>query len=173
MWDGKGYPEGISGEAIPLGARILSVVDCYDALTSDRPYRRALTREQAIAVLVERRGTHYAPRVVDKFIEVCDRLVDASDDAAHVEMVAGKAAEIREVIAPRTNEIDEAPALDDRPWTPRGNEQTCVLPTFAAISRYLETVVPGAVTVLYSHEVERARLVATDILFAGARVPVA
>ena len=57
MWDGKGYPEGISGEAIPIGARILSVVDCFDALTSDRPYRRALTTDQAIAVIVERRGT--------------------------------------------------------------------------------------------------------------------
>ncbi|MDP6581916.1 MAG: HD domain-containing protein, partial [Vicinamibacterales bacterium] len=52
MWDGKGYPGGISGVAIPIGARILSVVDCFDALTSDRPYRLALTKEQALAVLV-------------------------------------------------------------------------------------------------------------------------
>ena len=50
MWNGMGYPEGISGDAIPIGARVLAVVDCFDALTSDRPYRRALTRNQALAV---------------------------------------------------------------------------------------------------------------------------
>ncbi|MGD9904719.1 MAG: HD domain-containing phosphohydrolase [Vicinamibacterales bacterium] len=67
-WDGTGYPDGISGVAIPIGARILSVVDCYDALTSDRPYRPAMTDERAIAILVERRGTMYDPLVVDTFI---------------------------------------------------------------------------------------------------------
>jgi hypothetical protein len=67
-WDGSGYPRGLAGEAIPIGARILSVVDCFDALTSDRPYRRALSDEASIAILVERRGTMYDPRVVDTFI---------------------------------------------------------------------------------------------------------
>ena len=80
MWDGKGYPEGIRGEDIPIGARILAVVDCFDALTSDRPYRRALTREQALAVIVERRGTQYDPRVVDTFIAACDQLVGANGE---------------------------------------------------------------------------------------------
>ena len=64
-WDGTGYPDGIKGEAIPIGARIISVVDCFDALTSDRPYRRALSDEDAIAIIQERRGTMYAPPVVD------------------------------------------------------------------------------------------------------------
>ncbi len=67
-WDGTGYPRGVSGEEIPIGARILSVVDCYDALTSDRPYRRALTQEAAFEILSERRGTMYDPAVVDAFI---------------------------------------------------------------------------------------------------------
>jgi len=69
-WDGTGYPRGIRGEDIPIGARILSVVDCFDALTSDRPYRRKLTDEAAIEILVERRGRMYDPQVVDMFLRV-------------------------------------------------------------------------------------------------------
>ena len=64
-WDGTGYPDGISGDAIPIGARILSVVDCYDALRSHRPYRRALSPAQAMEVIAERRGTMYCPAAVD------------------------------------------------------------------------------------------------------------
>jgi HD domain/GAF domain len=68
-WDGSGYPDGLSGTAIPLGARILSVIDCYDALTSDRPYRPALSTDQALGILVERRGSMYDPLVVDTFVQ--------------------------------------------------------------------------------------------------------
>ena len=50
-WDGTGYPDGLRGEAIPIGARVLAIVDCYDALTSDRPYRRALSHERAVAMI--------------------------------------------------------------------------------------------------------------------------
>jgi len=67
QWNGKGYPSGISGTDIPLGARILSVVDCFDALTSDRPYRPALSDEEAFAILRERSGSMYDPLVVDTF----------------------------------------------------------------------------------------------------------
>ncbi|MBL8138377.1 MAG: HD domain-containing protein [Acidobacteria bacterium] len=73
-WDGTGYPRGLKGDDIPIGARILSVVDCYDALTSDRPYRPAMTQEQATAIVVERRGTMYDPRVVDTFLELLPSL---------------------------------------------------------------------------------------------------
>ena len=69
-WDGSGYPSGISGTNIPIGARILSVVDCFDALTSDRPYRPRLSEKDAIKILVERRGTMYDPLVVDTFVRV-------------------------------------------------------------------------------------------------------
>jgi putative nucleotidyltransferase with HDIG domain len=69
-WDGTGYPRGIAGEAIPIGARILSVVDCFDALTSDRPYRRRLPDEDAVAILRERSGTMYDPQAVQTFIGV-------------------------------------------------------------------------------------------------------
>lgn len=67
-WDGSGYPDGLRGAAIPLGARILSVVDCYDALTSDRPYRPALPVSDALEILVQRRGKMYDPLVVDTFV---------------------------------------------------------------------------------------------------------
>jgi putative nucleotidyltransferase with HDIG domain len=69
-WDGSGYPSELSGEDIPLGARILSVVDCYDALTSDRPYRRRMTEQAALDILRERSGRMYDPRVVDTFVAV-------------------------------------------------------------------------------------------------------
>ena len=73
-WDGTGYPAGVSGEEIPLGARILMVVDCFDALTSDRPYRRAMSVSEAFDILRARRGTMYDPRVVDTFIALHPRL---------------------------------------------------------------------------------------------------
>ena len=69
-WDGTGYPRGVRGTDIPIGARILSVVDCFDALTSDRPYRSALTQGEAFDILRARSGTMYEPLVVDTFIRV-------------------------------------------------------------------------------------------------------
>jgi putative nucleotidyltransferase with HDIG domain len=69
-WDGTGYPSGIKGTEIPIGARILSVVDCFDALTSDRPYRPRLTDESALIILMDRRGTMYDPLIVDTFVRV-------------------------------------------------------------------------------------------------------
>jgi diguanylate cyclase (GGDEF)-like protein/putative nucleotidyltransferase with HDIG domain len=66
-WDGTGYPTGIKGTDIPIGARILAVVDCFDALTSDRPYRPRLTDEDAMSIVKQRRGTMYDPMIVDTF----------------------------------------------------------------------------------------------------------
>src|SRR5258708_21350070 len=69
-WDGNGYPDGLRGTEIPIGARILSVVDCFDALTSDRPYRPRLSDEEALTILLERRGSMYDPLIVDTFVTV-------------------------------------------------------------------------------------------------------
>jgi HD-GYP domain-containing protein (c-di-GMP phosphodiesterase class II) len=69
-WDGSGYPDGLRGEDIPLGARVLSIVDCYDALTSDRPYRRALPHAVAVTMIQERRGTMYDPVIADAFLRI-------------------------------------------------------------------------------------------------------
>lgn len=67
MWDGTGYPEGLRGEQIPLGARIFAVADTYDAMTSTRPYRRAMTHEEALAEIRRCSGTQFDPRVVEAF----------------------------------------------------------------------------------------------------------
>jgi diguanylate cyclase (GGDEF)-like protein/putative nucleotidyltransferase with HDIG domain len=64
-WNGSGYPDGLRGEQIPIGARILSVVDCFDALTSERPYRRAILPDEAIRHLKNESGTSYDPRIVE------------------------------------------------------------------------------------------------------------
>ena len=71
-FDGKGYPAGLSGEAIPLGARIVAVLDTFDAMTSDRPYRKAMQLSQAIAELRRCAGTQFDPGVVDAFITVLE-----------------------------------------------------------------------------------------------------
>jgi putative nucleotidyltransferase with HDIG domain len=73
-WDGTGYPDGIRGTNIPIGARILSIIDCYDALTSDRPYRRALPPAAAFAIIRERRATMYDPALVDEFERIYQTL---------------------------------------------------------------------------------------------------
>ena len=67
-WDGLGYPDGLKGEEIPLLARIFTVVDQWDALTSDRPYRKAWRREKVIAYLQENSGKIYDPKIVDVFL---------------------------------------------------------------------------------------------------------
>ena len=67
-WDGSGYPDGLSGEAIPFGARILQVVDVFDAVTTDRPYRRALLRSEGLKILEEETGRGWwDPRIVEAF----------------------------------------------------------------------------------------------------------
>ncbi len=68
-WNGSGYPDGLRGEEIPLCARVLCVVDVYDALTSDRCYRRALTREQALEVMEREAGTTLDPNIFRVFKE--------------------------------------------------------------------------------------------------------
>jgi putative nucleotidyltransferase with HDIG domain len=67
-WDGRGYPDGLKAEEIPLTARILSVVDCFDAVREDRQYRKGMTRDEAINFIMQGSGTMYDPRVVGTFI---------------------------------------------------------------------------------------------------------
>jgi response regulator RpfG family c-di-GMP phosphodiesterase len=66
-WGGGGYPEGLSGEEIPLAARIMAIADCYDALTTRRPYKEPWTHSEAMSYIVEQRGLHFDPEVVDAF----------------------------------------------------------------------------------------------------------
>ena len=69
-WDGTGYPRGLSSQQIPLEARIFTVVDVWDALTSDRPYRKAWSKEKALNYIRSLAGIHFDPTVVDKFVEM-------------------------------------------------------------------------------------------------------
>jgi putative nucleotidyltransferase with HDIG domain len=148
-WDGKGYPDGLSGSEIPLGARILSVVDCYDALTSDRPYRPRMTRQQAEQILLDRRGKMYDPWVVDGFLEILDRLeeIDAAEgrqrtsthdlDSAHqspaLAVISAATAEERE-FAELRRELPKAPTL------------ALAAETFF---RHVRRVIPAASVVMY------------------------
>ena len=67
-FDGSGYPAGLAGETISLHARILAVADCYDAMVSDRPYRKGLSSQQAVAILKQRSGTQFDPMVIEVFV---------------------------------------------------------------------------------------------------------
>jgi HD-GYP domain-containing protein (c-di-GMP phosphodiesterase class II) len=72
-WDGSGYPYGLQGEQIPLVARLFAVVDVFDALTSDRPYRPAWTHQQAVEYLREQAGRLFDPQVVELFLQIMDQ----------------------------------------------------------------------------------------------------
>ncbi len=115
-WDGTGYPDGLKGTDIPIGARILQVVDCFDALTSDRPYRGKLSDEEAIAILIQRRGTMYDPLVVDTFAGVKDRLevisIDTSSKVETALETRSRYAEAAADLYTRLNEVcNRSPVL--------------------------------------------------------------
>ena len=69
QWNGQGYPDGLRGEQIPMTARIISVVDCFDSVREDRPFRRGMTRDEAVALLLRGSGTHFDPHVIELFID--------------------------------------------------------------------------------------------------------
>lgn len=82
-WDGSGYPQGLIGEAIPLGARLMAVADVYDALITKRAYKPAFSHEQALAIIAEGRATHFDPDIVDvmprlgeQFREIANNFAD-------------------------------------------------------------------------------------------------
>jgi HD-GYP domain-containing protein (c-di-GMP phosphodiesterase class II) len=85
-WDGRGYPAGLAGSAIPLGARIVAVTDTFDAMTSSRAYRRALPIDVVLAELERCRGKQFDPRPLDAFLEV---LYEQPQIVQHTESVSG------------------------------------------------------------------------------------
>jgi HD-GYP domain-containing protein (c-di-GMP phosphodiesterase class II) len=72
-WDGGGYPRGLKGEEIPAEARIFAIVDVWDALTNDRPYRKAWSKDDAIRYICQQNGKHFDPDVVKAFFELMRR----------------------------------------------------------------------------------------------------
>ncbi len=83
-WDGSGYPCGLKGEQIPLSARLFAIVDVWDALCNDRPYRLAWTAEKARAYIQEQAGTHFDPRVVQTFLQIVAALPDTNELCSHL-----------------------------------------------------------------------------------------
>jgi HD-GYP domain-containing protein (c-di-GMP phosphodiesterase class II) len=71
--DGKGYPDGLKGDQISIGAKIVCVVDSFEAMTADRPYRKAKSRKEALSQLVENSGTQFDSQIVDVFVELCEK----------------------------------------------------------------------------------------------------
>ena len=148
-WDGSGYPDGLKGEAIPLGARILSVVDCFDALTSDRPYRRQLSRHVALDIVRSRRGIMYDPLVVDKFLELYTEL---------------EVAQKRDAV--ETGEVDDSPVphLDAATIPPRtagASGRSRLLAGFVdALHRRGDAIPRDALLVVYRRDPSTDTLVA-------------
>ena len=98
-WDGSGYPDGLAGEAIPIGARILSVVDCFDALTSERPYRQAMTPAEGMNYLKAESGRSFDPRVVRE-IERHYRELEEAVHGATLEKSPLEAVSVERRVAP-------------------------------------------------------------------------
>ncbi len=102
-WDGRGYPDGLAGEAIPLAARVVAVVDAFDAMTSDRPYRRAMSPEVALGHVLEGSGAQFCPRCVEAFEAVLTLETLAAEAEAPVSaQSAGSRRSGRPSGAPRT-----------------------------------------------------------------------
>ena len=83
-WDGSGYPEGLFGEDIPVCARLMAIVDVYDALISRRPYKEPMTHDQAYNIIIEGSGTHFDPDVVQAFVEIKNRVAEIAVEYADV-----------------------------------------------------------------------------------------
>jgi putative two-component system response regulator len=77
-WDGSGYPQGISGDAIPISARLMAVADVYDAIISRRVYKTGKSHAEAVEIIVEGSGTHFDPDIVDAFIDVVDEFEEVA-----------------------------------------------------------------------------------------------
>ena len=162
-WDGSGYPDRLRGQEIPLGARMLSVVDCYDALTSDRPYRPRMPRQQAEQVLRDRRGSMYDPWVVDEFIRILDRLEGDERERLASEMSADS------MLASQQLEVITSTSAEEREFSELSRE----LPKASSLSaaanvlfRHLKRVIPAATFALYVPAVEQDEL--TLLVSAGA-----
>jgi putative nucleotidyltransferase with HDIG domain len=182
-WDGAGYPDGLKAEEIPLGARILSVVDCFDALTSDRPYRRRLTDQQALDILIARSGTMYDPRVVDTFITIYETLprdVEPGDkQSSFAEMVAAPAAPSRP--AHQAHPPVDRPVISGPTAAAIENAGEHLSDSLAEIGpvlhRWVQAIADDAMFVLFAYDVRSDSLEARYVSAAehaavrGLRIP--
>jgi diguanylate cyclase (GGDEF)-like protein/putative nucleotidyltransferase with HDIG domain len=183
-WDGTGYPDGLAGAGIPIGARILSVVDCFDALTSDRPYRPRLSDKDALRILLDRRGRMYDPIVVDTFIKV------HADDGLqlHLTHAPSSFAIVTESMLP-TDQILPAKPSGFEDITASGEEMLALFELARGLSgraslsdvgdvilKHLRRIVPSSLSVFYVYNTDADELVASFAsgehtgLVAGLRI---
>ncbi|HSI72651.1 MAG TPA: HD domain-containing phosphohydrolase [Fimbriimonas sp.] len=80
-WDGKGYPQGLEGTSIPLSGRIVAVIDAYDAMTHERPYKKHMSHEDSVMELVRNKGTQFDPQVVDAFLAITRSITSSHPDS--------------------------------------------------------------------------------------------
>jgi diguanylate cyclase (GGDEF)-like protein/putative nucleotidyltransferase with HDIG domain len=169
-WDGSGYPSGLKGTDIPIGARILSVVDCFDALTSDRPYRPRLTDKDALRILTERRGGMYDPLIVDTFARVHSQIIPTDRPSS----VAPSLKAITEAIGPlpelypSNTSLEEISASTDEMLTlfdlAKSLSPSMHVGDIAdIISKHVRRLVPFSLSVFYLFDGDADELVATHV----------
>lgn len=166
-WDGRGYPQGLKGEEIPIGARILTIVDYYDAITTERPYHKALTHESAIGLLRHETGRALDPKLVPLFVEMLPTLArelgaeehrqapaePAAVDAGAKPGGTGRGASAFENIALAHREIYALYEIAQSMGTSLG-----VADTMALISSKLSKLVPWSGCALFLHDEESEAL---------------
>ena len=178
-WDGSGYPDGLVGSQIPIGARILSVVDCFDALTSDRPYRPRLSDAEAIDILMERRGSMYDPLVVDAFIKVYKDIAPEETSSARTSVWGTN--------SPKSDSVASETRLDA---ITASTEETLALYELARaltgglnqeqvttiIANHIRRVVPASTCAFYAYDEQSDELICAQAigenaaLFTGLRM---
>lgn len=178
-WDGSGYPDGLSGAGIPIGARILSVVDCFDALTSDRPYRPRLSDKEALRILLERRGSMYDPLVVDTFMRVHSTIAPPESEPARTSLAVITVASAAAARSPRLEDIAASSgeavtllALAQALATTRGLRELGDL-----VLSHVRRLIPHSCGVLFVYEADSDDLSAVAVsgdlatLVLGLRIP--
>jgi HD-GYP domain-containing protein (c-di-GMP phosphodiesterase class II) len=148
-WDGSGYPSGLSGTAIPIGARILAVVDCFDALTSDRPYRPRLPDKEALLILSERRGTMYDPLMVDTFMNVYHELPDESAARAFPRIEQDTTEGIRPPRSYMSVATAHLSSYNQNSVTRKAGD---ILSRGEAIATYLRRLIPSSLCVVFAYD---------------------
>ncbi len=171
-WDGKGYPSGLKGEEIPTGARILAVVDYFDALTSDRPYHRAMADEAAVEILRQEAGKGLDPNLVQRFVESLDSLRIEADTTPDTVRTLQMPASTDERGRPAAGLLQESPktVFDDIALAHREiyalyeiaqamGTSLGVADTMALISSKLSSLVPSSCCALFlpNEEMETLR----------------
>ena len=155
-WDGTGYPDRIAGEQIPIGARILAVVDCFDALTSHRPYRPRLDDRAALQIILDRRGTMYDPRVVDAFLDM--HHADAAEIRSSAAAAPGSSGAPVSPVANASREIQDLHTVVDLGRALAGEPSAQHIGE--SLWRLLRTHVPASTFVLYAFDQASDSLVA-------------